>query len=195
MNARVCDAREVGWAHEPSPRSAAWSPCPRSTTRSCSPRRWSPRSQAWEHGRELAVVEIDPAVADTAAMSAAYDLGMDTGANCVVVGGKRDGEERIAACLVRADTRADVNNVVKRTLDVRKCSFLSMDRAVEESGMEYGGITPVGLPAGWRLLVDARVLDIEVAVIGSGVRRSKLLLPGRLAGELPGAEVIEGLAG
>ena len=90
--------------------------------------------QAWEHGRELAVVEIDPAVADTAAMSEAYDLGMDTGANCVVVGGRRDGEERIAACLVRADTRADVNNVVKRTLDVRKCSFLSMDRAVEETG-------------------------------------------------------------
>ena len=91
--------------------------------------------------------EIDPAVADTAAMSEAYGLGMDTGANCVVVGGSRDGEERVAACLVRADTRADVNNVVKRTLDVRKCSFLSMDRAVEESGMEYGGITPVGLPA------------------------------------------------
>jgi prolyl-tRNA editing enzyme YbaK/EbsC (Cys-tRNA(Pro) deacylase) len=151
--------------------------------------------QAWEHGRELAVVEIDPAVADTAAMSEAYDLGMDTGANCVVVGGRRDGEERVAACLVRADTRADVNNVVKRTLDVRKCSFLSMDRAVEETGMEYGGITPVGLPPDWRLLVDSRVLDIEVAVIGSGVRRSKLLLPGRLAGELPGAEVIEGMAG
>jgi prolyl-tRNA editing enzyme YbaK/EbsC (Cys-tRNA(Pro) deacylase) len=151
--------------------------------------------QAWEHGRELAVVEIDPAVADTAAMSEAYDLGMDTGANCVVVGGRRDGEERVAACLVRADTRADVNNVVKRTLDVRKCSFLSVDRAVEETGMEYGGITPVGLPPDWRLLVDSRVLDIEVAVIGSGVRRSKLLLPGRLAGELPGAEVIEGMAG
>src|SRR4249919_4361821 len=150
--------------------------------------------RAWEHGHELAVVEIDPAVADTAAMSEAYDLGLDTGANCVVVGGKRDGEERIAACLVRADTRADVNNVVKRTLDVRKCSFLSMDRAVEETWMEYGGITPVGLPSAWRLLVDARVLDIEVAVIGSGVRRSKLLIPGRLAGDLPRAEVIEGLA-
>jgi prolyl-tRNA editing enzyme YbaK/EbsC (Cys-tRNA(Pro) deacylase) len=151
--------------------------------------------EAWEHGRELAVVEIDPSVADTAAMSEAYDLGMDTGANCVVVGGKRDGEERVAACLVRADTRADVNTVVKRTLDVRKASFLSMDRAVEESGMEYGGITPIGLPDGWRLLVDPRVLDIEVAVIGSGVRRSKLLLPGRLAADLPNAETIEGLAG
>ena len=94
------------------------------------------------------MVEIDPAIADTAAMAEAYDLGLDTGANCVVVGGRRDGEERVAACLVRADTRADVNNVVKRTLDVRKASFLSMDRAVEESGMEYGGITPVGLPGG-----------------------------------------------
>jgi prolyl-tRNA editing enzyme YbaK/EbsC (Cys-tRNA(Pro) deacylase) len=150
--------------------------------------------EAWEHGRELAVVEIDPAVADTAAMSEAYDLGMDTGANCVVVGGARAGDERVAACLVRADTRADVNNVVRRALDVRKCSFLPMERAVEQSGMEYGGITPVGIPDSWRLLVDARVLDIEVAVIGSGVRRSKLLIPGRLAGVLPGAEVIDGLA-
>ena len=151
--------------------------------------------EAWEHGRELAVVEIDPAVADTAAMSAAYDLGMDTGANCVVVGGKRDGQERVAACLVRADLRADVNTVVKRALDVRKCSFLPVERAVEETGMEYGGITPVGLPAPWRLLVDPHVLEVEVAVIGSGTRRSKLLLPGRLAAELPGAEVTEGLAG
>jgi len=150
---------------------------------------------AWPHSAEVAVVEIDPEVADTAAMSEAYDLPMTTGANCVVVAGRRDGEERVAACLVRADTRADVNNVVKRTLDVRKCSFLSIDRAVEESGMEYGGITPVGLPRSWRLLVDSRVLQVEVAVIGSGTRRSKLLLPGRLAGELTGAEVIEGLAG
>src|SRR4029079_12108794 len=61
--------------------------------------------------------------------------------------------------------------------------------------MESAGITRSGLPAGWRLLVDARVLDIEVAVIGSGVRRSKLLLPGHLAGELPAAEGIDGLAG
>jgi len=149
----------------------------------------------WPYAGEVGVVEIDPAIADTAAMSEAYDLGLDTGANCVVVGGKRDGEERVAACLVRADTRVDANFVVKRTLDVRKASFLSMDRAVEESGMEYGGITPVGLPEGWRLLVDPRVLEIEVAVIGSGVRRSKLLLPGRLAAELPGAEVVDGLAG
>ena len=43
---------------------------------------------------------------------------MDTLANCVIVRDKREGIERIAACLVLATTRADVNNVVKRLLDV-----------------------------------------------------------------------------
>ncbi len=100
------------------------------------------------------------------------------------------GEERIAACVVRADTRADVNNMVKRLLDVRKGSFLSTERAIAETGMEYGGITPLGLPPSWRVLVSAEAAEIDVAVIGSGVRRSKLLLPGALLGELPGAELV-----
>lgn len=148
---------------------------------------------AWPGADQIAVVEIDPEQADTAAMSAAYDVPMSIGANCVLVAGRRDGEERIAACLVRADTRADVNSLVKRALDVRKCSFLPMERAVAESGMEYGGITPVGLPGHWRVLVDSAVLDIPATIIGSGVRRSKLLVPGELFARLPGVEVIEGL--
>ena len=147
----------------------------------------------WAHADEVAVVEIDPAYADTEAISVRYDVPMADGANCVVVMGRREGEERMAACVVRADTRADVNNLVKRTLDVRKASFLSMDRAVAESGMEYGGITPVGLPDPWRVLVDDACLRIPAAVIGSGVRHSKLLVPGRLLGELPRAEVLSGL--
>lgn len=150
--------------------------------------------EGWPHAGELGVFEIDPALADTAALNEAYGLPADTGANCVVVGGARAGEERVAACLVRADTRADVNNVVRRLFDVRKASFLPVERAVEESGMEFGGITPVGLPDLWRVLVDSRVLDVETAVIGSGVRRSKLLIPGALVAALPGAEVVGGLA-
>ncbi len=149
--------------------------------------------RSWPDSADVSVVEIDPELADTAAMTAAYDLPLTASANCVVVAGRRDGEERVAACVVRADTRADVNNLVKRTLDVRKASFLSMERAVEESGMQYGGITPLGLPVGWRLLVDSRVLEIDVAIVGSGVRRSKLLLPGAALARLPGAEVIDAL--
>ena len=147
----------------------------------------------WPGAAEVAVVDIDPDLADTAAMSEAYDIPMTAGGNCVVVSGARAGEERVAACVVRADTRADVNTLVRKLLDVRKCSFLPMDRAVEETGMEYGGITPLGLPTGWRILVHDALLDEPVVVIGSGVRRSKLLVPGRLLADLPGAEVIDGL--
>ena len=149
--------------------------------------------RSWDRADEAGVIEIDPDLADTATLCEAYDLPMAGSGNCVVVMGKRDGEERFAACVVRADTRADVNNLVKRTLDVRKCSFLSMERATEESGMEYGGITPLGLPPHWRVLVDASLLEQPLVVIGSGVRRSKLLVPGPVLTDLPGAEVVEGL--
>ncbi|HEV7812454.1 MAG TPA: YbaK/EbsC family protein [Leifsonia sp.] len=142
---------------------------------------------------EVGVVEIDPAVSDTAATRERFGLDAATLANCVVVAGKREGVEKIAACVVLSTTRADVNNAVKRLLDVRKASFLSMDRAVELTGMEYGGITPIGLPAGWPIFVDSRVAGTDVVIVGSGVRRSKILLPGRLLGELPGAQVVEGL--
>lgn len=148
---------------------------------------------SWPHADRVAVAEIDPDLADTAALTEAYDLPLAASANCVVVAGRRAGDERIAACVVTADTRADVNNLVKRMLDVRKASFLPTDRAVAETSMEYGGITPVGLPDGWRVLVDAAVADIDVAIIGSGVRRSKLLLAGRDLAALPRVEVVQGL--
>ena len=141
------------------------------------------------------VAEIDPALADTAAFCERYDVGLDVSANCVVVLGRRGGEERFAACVVLATTRADVNGVVRRRLDARRASFAPMDRAVAETGMEYGGITPVGLPAGWPVLVDARVAaTTRLVVVGSGLRRSKLVLPGAALARLPGAEVVDGLA-
>jgi prolyl-tRNA editing enzyme YbaK/EbsC (Cys-tRNA(Pro) deacylase) len=143
---------------------------------------------------DVGVVEIDPDVSDTAASQEAFGLEMDHLANCVVVAGKREGTERIAACLVLATTRADVNGTVKRRLDVRKASFLPMDRATDLTGMEYGGITPIGLPEEWPVLIDRRVADADILVIGSGLRRSKILAPGRLLARLPAAQVIDGLA-
>ncbi|WP_348537903.1 YbaK/EbsC family protein [Nocardioides lacus] len=147
----------------------------------------------WPDAAAVGVVAIDAELADTAALVAAYDLPLAASGNCVLVAGQRAGDERIAACVVPADTRADVNGLVRRLLDVRKASFLPMERAVEESAMEYGGITPVGLPAAWRVLVDERLTRAEFVVLGSGVRRSKLLVPGPALGTLPGVEVIEDL--
>ena len=143
---------------------------------------------------QVGVAPIDPALADTAEFCAAYGSPMDGSANCVVVAGRRGGDTRYAACLVLATTRADVNGLVRRRIDARKASFAAMDDAVALTGMEYGGITPIGLPAEWPVLVDAAVAAAPAVVIGSGIRGSKLALPGQMAARLPRVEVIEGLA-
>ncbi|MGB6455442.1 MAG: YbaK/EbsC family protein [Streptosporangiaceae bacterium] len=142
---------------------------------------------------DIGVAEIDPALADTAAFCERYGVLPGESANCVVVAGRRDGETRLAACMVLATTRADVNGLVRRELDVRKASFAAMAEAVALTGMEYGGITPIGLPADWPIFVDKAVADSPRVVIGSGVRRSKLTLPGAALASLPGATVLAGL--
>ena len=149
--------------------------------------------QGVDLARRAQVVPIDPRYSDTDALNARYALDPGATGNCVLVAGRRTGQERIAACVVRASDLADVNHVVKKRIDVRKASFLPVERAVQMSGMEYGGITPVGLPGDWRLLIDAAVAGRDTVLIGSGVRRSKLLVPGALLAALPGAEVVAGL--
>jgi prolyl-tRNA editing enzyme YbaK/EbsC (Cys-tRNA(Pro) deacylase) len=139
------------------------------------------------------VAEIDDELADTAAFGEAYGVPGDASANCVVVAARRGGETTLAACLVLATTRADVNGLVRRHLDARKASFAPQDVAVAESGMAYGGITPVGLPASWPVLVDAAVAATDLLVVGSGTRGSKLLVPGAVLASLPGAQVLDGL--
>ncbi|MCX4740536.1 YbaK/EbsC family protein [Streptomyces antibioticus] len=143
---------------------------------------------------QIVYVDTDPEWADTAVFVEHYgrDL-LETSANCVVVAGKRGGETSLAACLVLSTTRVDVNGVVRRQLGARKASFAAMDTAVGETGMEYGGITPVGLPAAWPVLVDSAVVDLPYVLVGSGRRRGKLLVPGKAFAELPGAVVLEGL--
>jgi prolyl-tRNA editing enzyme YbaK/EbsC (Cys-tRNA(Pro) deacylase) len=148
----------------------------------------------WSESDSVGVAPIDPDLADTAAFCEAYAVPLEASANCVVLAGKREGQVRMAACLVLATTRADVNGVARRWLDVRKISFASMDDAVALTGMEYGGITPIGLPADWPILVDSRVIAQPAIVIGSGLRRSKIVLPGALLGEYPGVRVLDGLA-
>jgi prolyl-tRNA editing enzyme YbaK/EbsC (Cys-tRNA(Pro) deacylase) len=134
---------------------------------------------------------IDPGLADTAAFCTEYDVPMAASANCVIVHGKRAGESTYAAVMVLATHRADVNGVIRKHLGVRKISFAAQDDAVESTGMEYGGITPIGLPAAWPILVDQAVADAGLVVIGSGIRASKLLLDGSELAKLPNATLLE----
>jgi prolyl-tRNA editing enzyme YbaK/EbsC (Cys-tRNA(Pro) deacylase) len=139
------------------------------------------------------VAEIDPDLADTAAFTEAYGVPLEVSANCVVVAARRAGQTELAACLVPATARADVNGLVRRHLGARKVSFAPQDVAVAESGMAYGGITPLGLPPSWPVLVDPAVAAAEVVVVGSGTRGSKLAVPGAALAALPAAQVLDGL--
>jgi prolyl-tRNA editing enzyme YbaK/EbsC (Cys-tRNA(Pro) deacylase) len=144
---------------------------------------------------EVQVAPIDPDLADTATFCDTYGVTLDQSANCVIVAGKRAGVTSYAAGVLLATTRLDVNGVVRQRLDARKASFAPLAEAVELTGMEFGGITPLGLP-GWPVLVDSRVpLVDDLVIIGSGIRASKLALPAARMTELPAAEVIENLAG
>jgi prolyl-tRNA editing enzyme YbaK/EbsC (Cys-tRNA(Pro) deacylase) len=143
---------------------------------------------------KIGVTEIDPNLSDTAAFCAEYKVGMNQAANCVILEAKRADKTWFASCLILGNTRADVNGLVRRTLDARKVSFAPMEKAVKESKMEYGAITPIGLPENWPVLVDKAVADSEYVIIGSGIRKTKLAVPGNLFASLPNTQIINELA-
>ena len=140
---------------------------------------------------DVQVARIDPTLADTAAFCAAYDVDPASSANCVVVEGRRGDLTTRAAVMVLATDRADVNRVVRKHLGVRKISFADQAVAEELTGMQQGGITPIGLPRDWPILVDQAVATAGPVVIGAGVRGAKLLLPGAHLAGLPGAMTLD----
>lgn len=141
----------------------------------------------------IGVVPIDPDVSDTAAFCTRYDVTADQCANCVVLEARRADRTWFAACVILGTTRADVNGLARRTLDARKASFASMEKAVALTGMEYGAITPIGLPSDWPILIDKAVADSPQVIIGSGLRKSKLVVTGSFLASLPNAKVFDGL--
>jgi prolyl-tRNA editing enzyme YbaK/EbsC (Cys-tRNA(Pro) deacylase) len=137
------------------------------------------------------VSAIDPTLSDTAAFCSAYGVEMGRSANCVILEAKRADRTWYVACLILAADRTDVNGIVRRHLEARKLSFASMEEAVSLTGMEFGGITPIGLPRDWPILVDRKIIDMEWVIIGSGIRSSKLLIPGSYVAQLPNTEVLD----
>ena len=116
---------------------------------------------------------------------------MDVSASYVIVEAKRAEKTWYAVCLVLATTRADINGIVRKHLGAKKLSFAPTDVAVSLTKMEFGGITPIGLPADWPLLVDTAIAGEEMLVVGSGIRSSKLLVSGKLLTSLPNTTVMD----
>lgn len=147
---------------------------------------------------EVGVASIDASLSDTRTFCEHYQVPPSQAANCVILDVRRkngDAEERfLVACVVLATTRIDVNGRVREVLSAKKASFAQMEKAVEATDMEYGAITPVGLPSGVPILIDASVANSDdLLVIGAGLRSSKLIVTGSFLASLPNAQVIEGL--
>jgi len=139
------------------------------------------------------VVACDNTLADTAEFCAHYGFSMNQSANALLIG-SRKGEGRYACCLVLANCRLDVNNIVRKKLALKKVSFANPDITRELTGMELGGVTPLALPDDIPVWIDSRVMACDQIIIGGGNRESKLLLPPDQLLKAPNTEVVEGMA-
>lgn len=146
-----------------------------------------------ELGLDYEVVPCDPALADTAAFCAAYGYSPEDSANAIVVVGKSD-PPAFAMCLVLADSRLDVNRIVRKRLGTRKASFATAEQTMELTGMEIGGVTPFGSTRPLPLWIDERVVGRERLIIGGGSRDRKLLVPPDTLLAHPDAHVVPDLA-
>lgn len=139
------------------------------------------------------VIDCDPQLADTAQFCAAYGYALEDSANAILVAGRSD-PSAYAVCVVLANTRLDVNRVVRKRLGVRKASFAPPDVTAEITGMAIGGVTPFALPDGLALWIDRRVMERDRIVVGGGSRSAKVVGPPAMLLAVPGADVVDDLA-
>lgn len=144
-------------------------------------------------GKAFEIWPCDPELADTAAFCQHYDCDLEKSANAIVVRSKT-GERKYVLCVLLATQRLNTNHTVRKKIGARKVSFASADETRELTGMEIGGVTPIALPAGLPVWIDAEVMKCDYVVLGGGNRESKIKIDPAALLQQPGVEVVEELA-
>ena len=144
-------------------------------------------------GLAYEVWPCDPELADTAAFCEHYDVALENSANAILVRSKT-GSEKYALCVLLATHRLDTNHTVRKKLGARKVSFASAELTRELTGMEIGGVTPLCLPIGLPIWIDAAVMDCEYIVLGGGNRSSKIKAEPHILLLQDGVEIVPELA-
>lgn len=140
---------------------------------------------------QLKVMACDPQKADTAEFCAYYQI--DPGQTCnAIVAASKSNPPKYACCVILSTCKLDVNKTVCRMLDVKKCSFAGADETKARTGMEIGGVSPIGV-SGMPVLVDARVMELSNVVLGGGNRTSKILIDPCELRKLPEMQIVDGL--
>lgn len=143
---------------------------------------------------QISVGEIDPQFMGGKELSEHYGIDPDQCANCVIVEAMRGENSQFVAIVIPVGYRADLNGVIRKHLNARKISLAPLDKVLQETGMEFGSITPFGLPDSWKILIDNALLSNEKIIVGGGKQISKLLLPTSVFSMLPNAEIIPGIS-
>ena len=144
-------------------------------------------------GATYEVIDCDPSFADTAEFCNHYGYSLDESANAILLEGKAESPV-YALCVVLATTRINVNKVARKRLGTRKASFASAKITKELTGMEIGGVTPVGLPEDLPVWIDSLVMEAPKVIIGAGSRSAKIYLSPDNLLRFPNTHIVDGLS-
>lgn len=147
-----------------------------------------------EEQREISVAEIDTTYIDGISLCNHYHVPYECGANCLVVECKRGTDKKYVALVVPVGYKYNMSSTVRKYTNARMVSVAPLDYVLEKTKMEQGSINPFGVPLEWEIFVDPKVLDNEKIVCGSGLRKSKLLLPSKYLLKLPNVVILDNLA-
>ena len=144
-------------------------------------------------GANFEIIDCDPSFADTAEFCNHYGYSLDESANAILLEGKAESPV-YALCVVLATTRINVNKVARKRLGTRKASFASAKITKELTGMEIGGVTPVGLPEDLPVWIDSLVMEAPKVIIGAGSRSAKIYLSPDNLLRFPNTHIVDGLS-
>ncbi len=143
---------------------------------------------------DFKVAEINPEYMDGISLFGHYKLELVKGINCLICEVIRRDERILVALLVPTGYRYNMSSTVKKYFDAKRVSVAPLEEVLNLTKMEYGSITPLGLPDNMPILYDPLVLESENIICGSGLQKSKILFPSKYIAMLPNANELKGLA-
>lgn len=129
-------------------------------------------------------------LADTAQFCEHYGISPQEACNAILVAMKTNPRTYVA-CLVRADTKLDVNHKLSEVVAFKRLSFASGEETASLTGQLIGGVTIFALPEEMTIYVDQRVMERERIIVGGGNRTSKIRLDPKSLEKMPQVKVAD----
>ncbi len=149
----------------------------------------------YDHEQDKFLVsEINPDFADGNKLCEEYGINREMGFNCLIVECKRNDKLKYCALVVPIGYKYNMGSVVRKYTNSRVVSVAPLEFVLEKTQMEYGSITPIGLPDEWDILVDPLINLQKQIIVGGGLVKSKISLPTELFLRLPNVKILEGIA-